>query len=270
MERRTAIVTGASRGLGRAISLALATAGWTVIAVARSSEQLTELCDDITARGFSAVPRVGDVSDPEALRTLVQDVDTEFGPITGFVGNAGVNPIFKDAVDVTPDEFDQIFNVNARGSFFAATAVLRTMIARGSPGSIVLVGSVGADVPIEKNAVYCMSKSALVHLTRVLSLEAAPYGVRVNAVNPGFLATDLTAGVLRHPKHRGQLERAIPLGRIGQTDDVARSVRHLLSDDAAYVTGTTVTIDGGYSLRRGWPAVRPAPPALTVPAEVSS
>lgn len=246
-------MTGASRGIGASVASILATEGHCVVASARSETGLVRVCDEIARTGGDAVHRVADVTDVDGFEEVVQEVTQTIGPIEIFVSAAGVNPIFKAAVDISPNEFDTIFAVNVRAAFFGATAILRSMITHGRGGSIVMIASVGAVVPVPMNAPYCMSKASLSHFARVLALEAAKHEVRVNVVSPGFVTTELTQRLVADPRRRAELEAAIPAGRLGGRDDVAHAVAYLVSAASGYVTGTELIVDGGYGLRRAWP-----------------
>ena len=224
-----AIVTGAGRGLGRAIALAFAAEGVEVTAVSRTAADLD------TLDGCHALPC--DVTDPSALASL-PDADI-------LVVSAGTN-VPEPFLDVAPETFDRVLDLNLRAAFFTAQAVARGMAARGH-GSIVFVSSQMGHVGAANRTVYCASKHALEGLTKALAVELAPTGVRVNAVAPTYIKTPMTAPFLADDAFRASVEAAIPLGRIGEPADVTGAVLFLCSDAARLITGTSLVVDGGYT-----------------------
>jgi NAD(P)-dependent dehydrogenase (short-subunit alcohol dehydrogenase family) len=248
-----ALVTGASRGLGRSIAHRLARDGHAVGLVARSQADLRQVCAELETAGARAVAASADLTDPASFDIAVDHITQRLGDVQIFVANAGVSPVFKPAVDVTDAEFDAIFDVNVRGTFLSVTSIARRMIARDSGGKIVIVGSTGADVPVPGVSAYCASKAAVAQFAKVLALELAQHDITVNCVNPGYVATDLTAGLRQRPERRHALESAIPLGRVAEPDEIADVVTFLASSQSSYVTGAAITVDGGVSLPRAWP-----------------
>jgi len=222
-------VTGAGRGLGRAIALALAESGADVTAVARTAADLE------TLEGCRAL--ACDVTDPAALAALPEaDI---------LVASAGAN-VPEPFLDVAPETFDRVLALNLRATFFTAQAVARGMVARGR-GAIVLVSSQMGHVGAPNRTVYCASKHAVEGLTKALAVELAPSGVRVNAVAPTYIRTPMTAPFLAERAFERATVAAIPLGRIGEPDDVTGAVLFLCSPAAALITGTSLVVDGGYT-----------------------
>jgi NAD(P)-dependent dehydrogenase (short-subunit alcohol dehydrogenase family) len=224
---RRAVVTGAGRGLGRAIAEALAAAGADVTAVARSAADLETLA------GCHAL--AADVTDP-ALRLPEADI---------LIVSAGTN-VPEPFLDVAPETFDRVLDLNLRAAFFTAQAVARGMAARGS-GSIVFVSSQMGHVGAPNRTVYCASKHAIEGLTKALAVELAPAGVRVNAVAPTYIRTPMTTPFFADRAFERATEAAIPLGRIGEAADVTGAVVFLCSPGAALITGTSLVVDGGYT-----------------------
>ncbi|MFN8591889.1 MAG: glucose 1-dehydrogenase [Thermomicrobiales bacterium] len=244
---RVALVTGASRGIGAAIARSLATAGVDVAISARDVASLAETCRHISAAGRRCLPVAFDVTDSDGMAAAVAGIEGDLGPIDILVNNAGVN-LPRPAVEVTEGQWDAILDTNLKGAFFCAQAVGRSMIARRR-GRIVNIASAAGLIPAHERAAYCASKAGLVMLTRVLALEWAEFGVTVNALAPTFVETELAAQTLNRPGMREFWESRIPLGRLATVDDVAAAVRYLVSDEAGFITGVVLPIDGGLTMR---------------------
>ncbi len=242
---QVALVTGASRGIGRDLAIALATAGATVAAAGRSAAELGDVVEQIRTAGGRAIAVPMDVSDVAAVRAAVARLEDEQGRIDILVNNAGLG-FNHDALDVTEDDWDQMMAVNARGLFFVTQAVARGMVERGY-GRIVSLSSQAGLVGIRRHAVYSASKGAVNMLTKVLALEWAPFGVTVNAVAPTFVRTPGTADRLDDPAFAAEVLTRVPVGRVGTTADVAAAVRYLASPAAGLVTGTVLVVDGGWT-----------------------
>lgn len=239
---KVAFVTGASYGIGEGLSRALAEAGARVAVGARSREPLAALAREID--GLAVPFDVRSVSD---IRRAVADVERGLGAIDVLVNNAGLGANHP-ALDVTEADWDDMMAVNLRGLFFTCQAAARAMIARGS-GRIVNMSSQASLVGIEHHAVYCASKGGVNQLTRVLALEWSPHGVTVNAVAPTFIYTPGTKERLDDPAFRAKVLERIPAGRFGTIDDVAAAVIYLSSPAGALVTGSVLTVDGGWTAR---------------------
>ena len=237
---RVAIVTGASRGIGRAVARRLAADGAAVVAAARS-DGADGVAAEIRAGGGRSVGVRVDVTDPERIEAMVRTALDEYGRIDVLVNNAG---IVRDrlALRMAPADWDAVVATNLTGAFACARAVLRPMI-RQRGGRIVNVGSVVGRMGNAGQANYAASKAGLEGLTRALAREVASRGITVNVVAPGMIGTDMTAG-LDESAQAAMLEQ-IPMGRLGTTDDVAGAVRFLASDEAAYVTGHVLAVNGG-------------------------
>jgi NAD(P)-dependent dehydrogenase (short-subunit alcohol dehydrogenase family) len=247
VEDKTALVTGATRGLGRAIALALADAGADVaLGVRRSGADA--LAEEIRAMGRRALVIQMDVTDLGQIRDGVASTIAEFGRLDILVNNAGLGPE-NPAEAVTEADFDLTFDVNVKGLFFASQAAGRAMIENGG-GRIVNLSSQAGLVALPTEAVYCASKAAVSHLTRCLAVEWGRYGVNVNAVAPTFIRTPGTEDALSDPEFEADvLDRIAALHRVGEPMDVAGAVVFLASPASALVTGTTLVVDGGWTAR---------------------
>lgn len=245
---RVALVTGAARGLGRAIALALAEAGADVAVGLRDVERDAGVCAEIEALGRRALPVQMEVSEMTQVQAGVDTVVERLGRLDLLVANAGIAP-GNPAEDVTEDDFDRTVAVNLKGTFFTCQAAGRVMIARGG-GRIVLVGSQAGAVALPGESVYCMTKAALAHLTKCLAVEWGTHGVTVNCVAPTFVRTPGTEPALSDPAFEADVvERIAGLHRIGDPVDVAGAVVYLCSPAGSLVTGHTLLVDGGWTAR---------------------
>ena len=242
---QVAVVTGASRGIGHDLVLALASAGARVVAAVRSAPDVDDLLDEVRTAGGSAVALEVDLSDVDSIRRSILRLVAETGRIDILVNNAGLGSN-HDALDVTESDWDSMMDVNLKGLFFVTQAVARPMIDRGY-GRIISLSSQAGLVGIRRHAVYSASKGGVNLLTRVLALEWAPYGVTVNAIAPTFIRTPGTAERLDDPEFAADVLSRIPVGRFGTTADVAAAILYLASPAAGLVTGTVLPLDGGWT-----------------------
>jgi len=242
------LVTGAARGLGGAISLALAHAGADVALGLRDASTGGALTSKIEALGRRALPLAMDVTRLDQVFRAVDDAVAHFGRLDILVNNAG-GGFNHLAQDVPEHEFDQTVNLNLRGTFFASQAAGRVMI-RQNRGRIINMSSQAGFVALPTESVYCMSKAAIAHLTKCLAVEWGQYNITVNAVAPTFISTPGTEEALAEPAFRADvIERIAALHRIGEPMDVAGVVVFLASPAASLITGHTILIDGGWTAR---------------------
>jgi 2-dehydro-3-deoxy-D-gluconate 5-dehydrogenase len=248
LDGHVAIVTGAAGGLGSAIARCLASAG-AHVAVAEQPARIEEarrLAGALSREhGVRALGVAMDVLDVDGIEQATAQIEMELGPPDVLVANAGVI-IRKPSLEVTEDDWDRVVDVDLKGVFFTCQAAGKRMVARGR-GSIVAISSQNGLVGQEERAAYCAAKAGVVNLVRVLALEWAPHGVRVNAVGPTFVETPLTRQALANPKVRQDIVSRIPLGRLGMPDEVANAVLFLASPAASLITGTCLLADGGWT-----------------------
>ena len=243
LEGMVAIVTGAGQGIGRMIALALAGEGADVALVGRTEAKLQAVAAEVETLGRRALPIKADVTEKAQVDQAVQRVIGRFGQIDLLVNNAGLAMV-TPAMDISEEQWDRLFAINAKAPFLCSQAVGREMIRRQG-GSIVNVLGLAAQIGIPRMADCCASKGALAMLTKALAVEWAKYGIRVNAVSPGWTLTPLGERMAREDASYQDRQRRIPLGRPAKPEDVANAVAYLCSPDAAYVTGQTIIVDGG-------------------------
>jgi NAD(P)-dependent dehydrogenase (short-subunit alcohol dehydrogenase family) len=249
LDGRTALVTGAARGLGRAISLALADAGADVALGVRQAADGADLVAQIEAMGRRSMRVPLDVRDRGQVESAVDAVVATLGRIDILVNNAGLGPPEQPAEDVNEADYDLTFDTNVKGLFYTSQVVGRVMIRQGS-GRIVNLSSQAGFIALPGEAVYCASKAAVSHLTKCLAVEWGKHGITVNAVAPTFIRTPGTEPALSDPVFAADVvERIAGLHRIGEPVDVAGAVIFLASPAASLVTGTTLMVDGGWTAR---------------------
>lgn len=243
---KIALVTGASKGIGRETALALARQGADVILAARNREQLERLAEEIGKIGRRVKAVSVDVTSKEQIDLFMQNTVPEFGGADIFVNNAGIT-VMKRIIDTLPEDIDNIFDTNLKGAVYFLQNAARLMLAQERGGSIVIVTSINAIAPLPTQAFYSATKAALEALMRCLAADLAKEGIRVNSVAPGAIATDMNSHFT--PEVVERLSARIPLGRVGESAEIADTVVFLCSDAARYITGTTLVADGGFLLR---------------------
>jgi 3-oxoacyl-[acyl-carrier protein] reductase len=241
MTNRTALVTGASRGIGRACALALAASGARVAVAARNVEQLESLAAEIRSRSGEAFVAPMDLATPESIKEAIAKIARDFGPIGILVNNAGIT---KDglAMRMKQPDWDAVIATNLTGAFVAIQQVLPAMM-RERWGRIINISSLVGEMGNAGQANYAASKAGLIGLTKSIAQEMGSRNITVNAVAPGYVETDMTQGLSEELKQK--MIENIPLKRIGRPDDVAAAVRFLASEEASYITGHVLSVNGG-------------------------
>jgi len=242
VDGRSALVTGAGRGIGLALAHALAQAGAVVTLAARTAAELERACADIEAAGGRACAWVVDVTDSRAVAAGVPAL----GPFQILVNNAGMNR--PRLITETPDhDLDDVLNLNVKAAFYVAREVARGLLAEGLPGSIINISSQMGHVGGPRRTVYCATKHAVEGLTKALAWELGPSGIRVNTLCPTFIETEMTKPMFADPVFRDYVTSRIALGRLGRLEDVMGAVTFLASDAAALITGSALMVDGGWT-----------------------
>ncbi|MCK6502295.1 glucose 1-dehydrogenase [Myxococcota bacterium] len=247
---RTALVTGASRGIGEAIAAAMAREGATVLLASRKVEGLLAARDRILERvpGARLQVRPCHTGDPAAIETLFHALDADGITVDVLVNNAATNPWFGPMIDASAEAWDKTFQVNLRGPFELSRQVARRLIALGRPGVVIQISSVFGQAGAPFQGLYAMTKAALDSMTRTLAVEWGGAGIRVNAIAPGLIETRLSAVMVGDPEIVRRYTDRAALGRHGQPHEVAGMAVYLASDEASFVTGQTLVVDGGWTI----------------------
>ncbi|MBX9922632.1 MAG: SDR family oxidoreductase [Rhabdochlamydiaceae bacterium] len=244
LQGKVAIVTGGNSGIGAAIVLGLAKQGArVVIDYVSHPESVDALEKQIAALGDQAFGVKADVSQIPDLQRLVDTTVQKFGRLDIFVNNAGIETR-TSILDTTEDQYEKVLKVNLKSAFFATQIAAKQMIKQKNGGRIINISSVHEDWPMPGNVAYCVSKGGMRMLTRTAALELAKYGILIVNVGPGAVATPINVSTMKDPVLMKKLDEAIPLGRMANPEEIASVVAFLASDQASYVTGTTVFVDG--------------------------
>ncbi|WOD38132.1 glucose 1-dehydrogenase [Nodosilinea sp. E11] len=253
---KTALITGASSGIGQSIAIRLAKEGCNVVINYRSDSEgaettrqraMEKACQDVENCGVKSLLIQGDVSKEEDAVSLVQQTIEHFGQLDILINNAGVQTESpSDAIEV--DDFDWVLGVNLRGAYLCARETIKHLLAQNRPGSIINISSVHEIIPRPQYLSYSISKGGMGNMTKTLALEYAAKGIRVNGIAPGATITPINEAWTEDPEKQAEVESHIPMGRAGTSDEMAAAVAFFASDEAAYITGQTLYIDGGLTL----------------------
>lgn len=245
LKDKVAIVTGGSGGIGQGICDRLAKEGANIVINYRSAKEDAEKAQEsVRAIGSKALIIKADLSKVEEINHLIQQTIDHFGKVDILVNNAGLE-IRDDFWDVSEEDYDLVLNVNLKAVFFATQAVVKHFMATDNPGRIINISSVHEELPFPHFTSYCASKGGVKMIARNLSVELGPMGITINNIAPGAISTPINQKLLDNPEQLKKVTQNIPLGRMGEPEDVAGMVAFLASDDAKYVTGSTFYVDGG-------------------------
>lgn len=242
-EGKVALITGGSRGIGRASALALAEAGADVVVSSRKIADLEQVAEEIRSKGVKGLAVAAHNAKSEDSKMLIDRVVKDFGRIDILLNNAGTNPYFGPIMDQDETTFDITMNVNLKGIFILSQLAARVMKARGG-GCIINTASIGG-LRAGELGVYCVSKAAVIMLTQVMAKEWGQYNIRVNALAPGIIKTRLSEALWKDPKVNEKALGQIPVMRLGEPEEIAGAVVFLSSSAGSYITGETIVIDGG-------------------------
>jgi glucose 1-dehydrogenase len=258
-KERVVVVTGSSKGIGKAIAMEFAKARYSVVINARNEEELKQAAEDISKSsvGGKVVSIAGDISQEHVCISLIEGAVKQFGRIDVLVNNAGIGGESKKIHELTEKDWDEVIDVNLKGAFLCTREAIKNMMKNGSNGqgkvnnnkySIINISSVHEQTPHPQSAQYAASKGGMEMLTKTVALELADKGIRVNGIAPGAIATDMNKELLENKKEKEKKEQQIPVHRIGKPEEIAKVALFLASDDASYIAGTTIYADGGLTL----------------------
>ncbi|WP_428246849.1 SDR family oxidoreductase [Ferrovibrio sp.] len=245
LQGKVALITGASSGLGERFAEILSAEGAAVALAARRTDRLAALAERVTKAGGTAVTVKMDVTDIPGIQAAVAEVEQKLGKIDILLNNSGVSAQGK-LLDVTPDDYDFTMNTNTKGAFFVAQAVARGMVARKIEGRIINIASLAGLRVLSQLSVYCMSKAAVVHMTRAMAMEWARYGINTNAICPGYIETEINRD---HWQTEGgkKLMQMLPRRRVGDVQDLDGLIKLLASPGSRFINGAIITADDGMS-----------------------
>jgi NAD(P)-dependent dehydrogenase (short-subunit alcohol dehydrogenase family) len=242
---KVAVITGGSRGIGRAIALGFAEHGADVVVASRKLPDLEKVAQEIRERGARSLAIAAHVGKKEDIENLIAQTVKEFGRIDILVNNAATNPVFGPLIDLTEEAWDKTLELGLRGYFLCSKAAAKVMIEGGKGGNIINMATDGAFRAGPGMGAYCISKAGVVMLTKVLAVELAQYNIRVNAIAPGLVKTRFSTAIWSSAEIIDMLMRTLPMKRIAEPDEIVGAAIFLVSGASSYVTGTTISVDGG-------------------------
>ena len=244
LAKKTAIVSGGSKGIGKAIAMKLAQAGANVVICSRKKENLDSAVNEAELNGLTLIPIKCNTSNNESIQSVVDHTIEKFDRVDVLVNNAAANPYYGPILNSEDSHWDKIFDVNVKGYFNFAKACSDTMIANNS-GKIINVASIAAKTPLEGLGVYNISKAAVVMLTKVLAKELGEHNIQVNTLSPGLIKTDFSKALWENEDTYNKIVKSIPQGKMGSPDDISGMALYLASEASDFVTGSIFTVDGG-------------------------
>ncbi|MFZ1982508.1 MAG: 3-oxoacyl-ACP reductase family protein [Smithella sp.] len=241
-----AIVTGGSKGLGRAMALGLAECGAKVVVASRTVSLIEETANEIIKKGGQAIAVPVDVKNPQSIEQMVDQVMEQYGRVDILINNAGIAPM-KKTMETDIEDWNDVLNTNLKSAFLTSKIIAKGMI-KQRKGKIINIGSVLGNMASNVAMPYCVSKAGIAQMARALALEWAPFGINVNCIAPGFFETEMTAEQREDESHMKFLKYKIPFKRLGKPDEIVGAALFLASRASDYMTGAVLYIDGGYSI----------------------
>lgn len=246
LSNRVAVVTGGSRGIGKAIALAYSEAGAKVVVAARNVTLLDEVAKEIHGRGGDAFSVKCDLSQDKDIMDLITKTVDRYGKLDILVNNAAISPYVRKSEEVEKEEWEKVIRINLTAPFLLCREAGKIMI-KNNWGRIINIASVGGLIGLPRQIAYCAAKGGIIQMTKVLAIEwTAKYNITVNAIAPGYIATDLTEGMRSSERISKNLLQRTPIGRFGETHEIVSAALYFASDSARYTTGTVLPIDGGW------------------------
>ena len=243
---KVAVVTGAARGIGKSNATQLGQDGYAVMIADIRLDAATETAQELTQQGLKVAPVYVDVSDAAACTRMIDATIAQYGRLDVLVNNAGISRP-QPTLEVSPEDWQRMINIQLNGGFYCAQAAGRQMVKQGEPGSIINITSINTEAAFPQRASYCVAKAGMGMLTKVLAIEWAQYGIRVNGVGPAHTETEMTLQNIQKGVIAVEaLQKRIPLGRLAKPLDIANAVSFLVSDKASFITGQMLYVDGGY------------------------
>jgi len=248
MTGKVALVTGSTRGIGNAIAAGFAAAGASVVIVGTKQETCSKVQSEFEKRGYQCLGVSADMGDTDSIGRLVGEAVSRFGHIDVLVNNAGIGGKEAPILDISPEEWDSTLDINLKGLYFCSQAVAAVMKERGTGGRIINMASAAGIIAPKYVSVYGAAKAAVIHLTKIMANEWARYNINVNAIAPGYIATDMTKGVMADENNASAVLKKISLRRFGEVNDVAGVALFLATEASRYITGVLIPVDGGMTI----------------------
>lgn len=243
---KVAIVTGGSKGLGRAMALGLGEAGAKVVVTSRTKQLIEETAEEIIKKGGDSLAVPADVKNAQSIKRVIDETKDKYGRVDILVNNAGIAPMNR-TIKISEEEWNDVLDTNLKSIFMTVKAVAPIMI-ENKMGKIINIGSVLGKMASNSALHYCISKAGIIQMTRALALEWAPFNINVNCIAPGFFETEMTQALHKDKKQQRFLNFKIPFKRLGRAEEIVGTAIFLASNASSYITGETIFVDGGYSI----------------------